>query len=210
MAFVTGLPVTGANRQVVGGKCPTKRPAILATPSMTLASSTVFKDALLEKVGPLNFGRAVADDPKEQAEIEELVRQVEAANKSLTPGSDPNLSGAWKMVYTTARDILAVDKPSFLQGVDIVQAIDAATLSGSNAESLKIGPFTIENKVNFKLEPVSSKRFDVNFVEFVIGGLVKFDVEKNDRFTGWLEVTYLDEDLRISRGNKGNLFVLVK
>jgi hypothetical protein len=25
---------------------------------------------------------------------------------------------------------------------------------------------------------------------------------------GELEITYLDEDLRISRGNKGNLFVL--
>jgi hypothetical protein len=31
-----------------------------------------------------------------------------------------------------------------------------------------------------------------------------------DRQSGWLEVTYLDDDLRISRGNQGNLFILGK
>ncbi|MEL6764608.1 MAG: PAP/fibrillin family protein, partial [Cyanobacteria bacterium J06607_6] len=31
-----------------------------------------------------------------------------------------------------------------------------------------------------------------------------------DRQSGWLEVTYLDDDLRISRGNQGSLFVLKK
>lgn len=32
----------------------------------------------------------------------------------------------------------------------------------------------------------------------------------SDRQQGWLEVTYLDEDLRIGRGNQGSLFVLTK
>ncbi len=38
-----------------------------------------------------------------------------------------------------------------------------------------------------------------------------FDFSINsDRQQGWLEITYLDEDLRISRGNQGSLFVLTK
>ena len=38
-----------------------------------------------------------------------------------------------------------------------------------------------------------------------------FDFEINsNRQQGWLEVTYLDEDLRIGRGNQGSLFVLTK
>lgn len=38
-----------------------------------------------------------------------------------------------------------------------------------------------------------------------------FDFEINStRQQGWLEVTYLDEDLRIGRGNQGSLFVLTK
>ncbi len=32
----------------------------------------------------------------------------------------------------------------------------------------------------------------------------------SDRQQGWLEITYLDEDLRIGRGNQGSLFVLTK
>ena len=37
------------------------------------------------------------------------------------------------------------------------------------------------------------------------------DFEINaDRQQGWLEITYLDEDLRIGRGNQGSLFVLTK
>ena len=31
-----------------------------------------------------------------------------------------------------------------------------------------------------------------------------------ERQQGWLEITYLDEDLRIGRGNRGSLFVLTK
>ena len=31
-----------------------------------------------------------------------------------------------------------------------------------------------------------------------------------DRQQGWLEITYLDDDLRIGRGNQGSLFVLTK
>jgi len=38
-----------------------------------------------------------------------------------------------------------------------------------------------------------------------------FDFEINStRQQGWLEVTYLDEDMRIGRGNQGSLFVLSK
>ncbi len=38
---------------------------------------------------------------------------------------------------------------------------------------------------------------------------IDFEIN-SDRQQGWLEVTYLDEDLRIGRGNQGSLFVLTK
>ena len=34
-------------------------------------------------------------------------------------------------------------------------------------------------------------------------------IENRDR-QGWLEITYLDEDLRIGRGNEGSVFILAK
>ncbi len=38
---------------------------------------------------------------------------------------------------------------------------------------------------------------------------VDFSIDA-DRQQGWLEITYLDRDLRIGRGNRGSLFVLTK
>lgn len=46
----------------------------------------------------------------------------------------------------------------------------------------------------------------VQFREFKILGL--FPVKAPASATGVLETTYLDEELRISRGDKGNLFIL--
>ena len=42
---------------------------------------------------------------------------------------------------------------------------------------------------------------------FVLNGLIK--VTAPERARGALEITYVDDDVRVSRGDKGNLFVLV-
>lgn len=46
----------------------------------------------------------------------------------------------------------------------------------------------------------------VQFKEFKLLGLLP--VKAPASAAGELEITYLDDDLRISRGNRGNLFVL--
>ncbi len=46
----------------------------------------------------------------------------------------------------------------------------------------------------------------VQFKEFKILGLLP--VKAPDSAVGDLAITYLDEEIRVSRGNKGNLFVL--
>lgn len=183
-----------------------RRPVI----SMNVQVPTVFKDALLERVSSLNFGRKVADSPKDQKEIEELTRQVEATNKSSNPAADPNLSAKWNMVYTTSTSILRTGLPNFLQPYKISQFIDAKNLRAKNEEVFKIGPFKFTNAVEAKLTPLSKSNFFVKFVRFIVFGFIKINVEKKERFKGSLDVTYLDEDMRISRGNKGNLFILVK
>lgn len=221
MAFITALSLTSASQFTPAQVCPLSRnnshaltrptysPAHITTPMM-VNSLTVYKTALLEKVLPLNFGRSVADIPREQVEIEELARQVESTNKSTNPSADPNLSAKWNMVYTTSTSILRIGLPKFLQPVKIIQYIDAANLYAKNEEVFKIGPFEFYNAVEAKLKPLSNSNFAVNFVQFILFNTFKFNVENNPRFQGALDITYLDEDLRISRGDKGNLFVLVK
>ena len=46
----------------------------------------------------------------------------------------------------------------------------------------------------------------MQFKEFKLLGLIPIKAPAS--FTGKLEVTYLDEELRVSRGSRGNLFVL--
>ena len=46
----------------------------------------------------------------------------------------------------------------------------------------------------------------VQFQDFVLLGLLRIKAPASAR--GELDVTYLDKELRVSRGNRGNLFVL--
>ncbi len=38
---------------------------------------------------------------------------------------------------------------------------------------------------------------------------IDFNITSREQ-KGWLEITYLDDDLRIGRGNEGKVFVLTK
>ena len=57
--------------------------------------------------------------------------------------------------------------------------------------------------------------FDFKFGEpvlpsFLPSGFDRFSAPKQEREPGWLEITYLDNNLRIGRGNQGNVFILEK
>ncbi|KAJ8572588.1 hypothetical protein K7X08_009099 [Anisodus acutangulus] len=57
------------------------------------------------------------------------------------------------------------------------------------------------------LVPLNAWRVAVKFDAFKIAGLVDTHKSRGSG-RGQLEITYLDEELRISRGNQGNLFIL--
>ncbi|KAI8532173.1 hypothetical protein RHMOL_Rhmol11G0192800 [Rhododendron molle] len=64
----------------------------------------------------------------------------------------------------------------------------------------------LQTQVTADLTPLNARKVAVKFDFFKIAGLIP--IKAPDRARGTLDITYLDEELRVSRGDKGNLFIL--
>ncbi|XP_020552809.1 probable plastid-lipid-associated protein 4, chloroplastic isoform X3 [Sesamum indicum] len=103
----------------------------------------------------------------------------------------------------TPEDQQRVDKrPKFLRpNGKIFQAINADTLRAQNMETW---PFF--NQATANLVPLNARRVAVKFDTFKIAAVIPIKSRGSGR--GQIEITFLDEELRITRGNQGNLFIL--
>ena len=190
------------------------------------------KSALLEGIAGKNRG-LLATAADEQAILAAVV-QLEERNPTPQPLSDPaKLSGLWRLLYTTSRDLLKIDQVPLLKLGQIYQYIEANTATLYNVAEVYGLPY-LEGVISVaaKFEPVSERRVNVRFERSIIGlqrlidyrsaqhfieqleagkkfAAVDFNITAREQ-KGWLEVTYLDDDLRIGRGNEGSVFVLTK
>ena len=160
------------------------------------------KRALLSAIEPLERGVKASDE--EKAHVDALATALEALNPNPKSLAAPCINGEWELVYTTSASILGTKKPAFLRpSGKIYQTIDAESLRARNRETW---PFY--NAVAAELTPTSDSAVNVQFKKFfVFGGLIK--VTAPERARGALDITYVDDDVRVSRGDKGNLFVLI-
>jgi len=190
------------------------------------------KSALLDVIAGKNRG-LLATELDKQAILAAVV-QLENYNPMPQPLSEPKkLGGLWRLLYTTSRDLLRIDQVPLLKLGQIYQYIDANTATIYNIAEVYGLPY-LEGIVSVaaKFEPVSELRVNVRFERSILGlqRLIDYrsaqhfieQLETGQKFTaidfnitareqkGWLEVTYLDDDLRISRGNEGSVFVLRK
>ncbi|CAL9067686.1 probable plastid-lipid-associated protein 4, chloroplastic [Musa acuminata AAA Group] len=158
------------------------------------------KEELLEAIAPLDRGADATPDDQER--IDQIARELEAVNTVKEPFKSDLINGKWELIYTTSRSILQVQRPKFLRpNGEIYQAINADTLRAQNMET-----WPYFNQVTANLVPLNAKRVNVQFDTFKIFGLIP--IKAPGRGRGELEITYLDEEIRISRGDKGNLFIL--
>ncbi|WOK97695.1 putative plastid-lipid-associated protein 4, chloroplastic [Canna indica] len=158
------------------------------------------KEELLAEIAPLDRGADAT--PEDQERIDQIARELEAVNAIKEPLKSDLLNGKWELIYTTSRSILQVQRPKFLRpNGKIYQAINADTLRAQNMET-----WPYFNQVTANLVPLNSRRVKVQFDTFKIFGLIP--IKAPGRGRGELEITYLDEEVRVSRGDKGNLFIL--
>ncbi|XP_072991502.1 probable plastid-lipid-associated protein 4, chloroplastic [Typha latifolia] len=158
------------------------------------------KEELLDAIAPLDRGAEASPEDKER--VDQIARELEEVNSIKEPLKSNLLNGKWELLYTTSRSILQPQRPKFLRpNGKIYQAINADTLRAQNMET-----WPYFNQVTANLEPLSARRVAVGFDTFKILGLIP--IKAPERARGELEITYLDEEIRVSRGDKGNLFIL--
>ncbi|KAG5029782.1 hypothetical protein JHK87_013296 [Glycine soja] len=159
-----------------------------------------------------------------KSEIERLVKQIESLNPTPCPTLElEKVAGCWRLVYSTIsilgskrtklglRDFISLD--DFFQTIDISKskAVNVIKFSAMGL-SLLSGQLNIE--ASFRI--ASSTRVDINFENSTITPDRLMNVFRKNydlllgifNPEGWLEITYVDDTLRIGRDDKSNIFVL--
>ncbi|MBW4623647.1 MAG: PAP/fibrillin family protein [Cyanosarcina radialis HA8281-LM2] len=192
----------------------------------------MLKAKLLEAIAPQNRG-LLASATEKQA-ILAAITELEDRNPTPEPiAATDLLDGNWRLLYTTSSDLLNIDRLPLFQLGQIYQCIRVKEAKVYNIAEVYGLPF-LEGLVSVaaRFEPVSNRRVQVKFERSIVGlqRLIDYrspdaliqDIESGKKFTaldfnidnrdrqGWLDVTYLDDDLRIGRGNEGSVFVLTK
>ncbi|MGF1540093.1 MAG: PAP/fibrillin family protein [Pleurocapsa sp.] len=200
--------------------------------SLTKKKLVSKKSELLEAIAGKN--RGLLANEIDNVRVLAAIQQLEDHNPTSHPiQAKELLEGDWRLLYTTSKGILGLDRfPLFKLG-QIYQCIRTAEAKVYNIAEIIGLPF-LEGLVSVvaTFEPVSERRVNVIFERSIIG-LQRFfsynspskfiqQIESGKKFLpldfsierqeqkGWLDITYLDQDMRIGRGNEGNVFVLTK
>lgn len=193
-------------------------------------TSTTRKANLLNAIAPVNRGLQMSENQRKA--IFSAVAYLEELNPTPAPTQTPELlDGDWLLLFTTSQELLGIDRFPFYKLGNIYQCLRVAEGKIFNVAEIKGLPLLgglVSVCANFTV--VSEKRVKVNFERLVAGSqslvgyqnvksfidtlrspkkllAIDFQIKREDQ-KGWLETTYLDRDLRIGRGNEGNLFVL--
>ena len=190
------------------------------------------KAELLEAIAGKNRGLLANEIDK--VKVLSAVEQLEDYNPNPKPlEAGDLLEGNWRLLYTTSKALLGLDRFPLLQLGQIYQCIRTDHTKLYNIAEIVGIPF-LEGLISVAatFEAVSERRVNVKFERYIISlqKLINYrspdeliqELEAGKKFLpldfsignreqqGWLEITYLDEDLRIGRGNEGSVFILSK
>eukprot|EP00808_Paulinella_micropora_P014650 g81034.t1 len=164
------------------------------------------KAAILKLADSTDRGvKATSEEQSTVLSLFEALEQLNPDNKTL---ASPYLSGTWELRYTTSKSLLGQKSKTSKRLGKILQVIDVANLKAANAEVVQyFGFLKVPRKVTADLTPLTDNEVAVQFKEFSIGPL---KIKAPNTAQGRLKVTYIDHDIRLSRGDKGSIFVLVR
>jgi hypothetical protein len=190
------------------------------------------KTELLEQISGVN--RGLLTNETQRLAIHAAIAQLEDRNPTPRPvEATALLEGDWRLLYTTSSDLLGLGRFPLVQLGQIYQCIRIREAKLYNIAELQGLPY-LESLVTVSAQfaPVTEQRVQVKFQRSIVGlqrvlgyqspaqwieqisiqprlRAIDFTID-SQRTPGWLDITYLDPDLRIGRGSEGSLFVLTK
>jgi hypothetical protein len=182
---------------------PTIASAFFVVPGFQTGTRNELKTKIL--VLAQETKRGVTATPKQNEEMLDLFEKLERLNPTKGPLSSPKVNGDWSLDYSTSDSIIG--KGGFPRVGAIVQNIDTNNLSAENSEVVSYFGLKVPRKITAELTPENKQFTNVKFRKFSIGP-ISFDAP--DSFRGALDITYLDDEVRLTRGDKGNIFVLTR
>ena len=201
---------------------------------MTVQSKTT---ELLEYVRPFRIGWGRLPSVAELSRIELLASELEKENPTLAlEGDFERLAGMWECIFTSSRFVLGLDRIPFVRTSAVYQRVtvdsgsktgrywNIAELSRGGAVKCVCGEYA-----TIRLSEVDALRLDVQYEWFYFAVRISPAYEGHPAFAdeletgrhrgcirlpfhglGWQSTLYLSDTLRIVRGNKGGLFVMIK
>lgn len=192
----------------------------------------IVKSELLEIIAGKNRGLLATASDKQA--ILSAIAKLEDYNPTPRPVEAAELlNGDWRLLYTTSRELLNLDAFPLVKLGQIYQSIRVRESKVYNIGELYGLPY-LEGIVSVaaRFEPTSERRVQIKFERSIFGlsrligyespGKFINEIESGKKFAavdfgldtreqqGWLDITYLDGDLRIGRGNKNSVFVLTR
>eukprot|EP00981_Chlorochromonas_danica_P014198 scaffold7537_cov179-Ochromonas_danica.AAC.19 len=135
-----------------------------------------------------------------------LFEELEERNPVKVTLTNPLLNGVWELEYSTSEGTIGKKGPKKVG--KILQTIDVKEGRVQNDDAVQaFGFLTVPRKAVAAITGVEPpQRAYVEFKRFFVGG-IPIPVPPQGA-KAFLDVTYVDEEVRLARGNRGSIFVL--
>ena len=151
----------------------------------------------------------ILSSPKTK-KIKNMAEELEKESKFTLNTNIDMLKGVWELRWSSSKAPFLNYSPL----VDNLQILDPLNLNGLNLLKPRGINSIIGTGIVAKLSSLNEKKIGVSFTHAgIIGpyiGIRKINaltkIKKEQK--GWLEITFLSNNLRICRGDKGTLFIL--
>ena len=187
------------------------------------------KSSVLRATSGTARGRATTSSQRQRILVE--LKQLEDLNQTKRPVYSPLINGSWALVYQNPLEE-EPDKEASAEKVEgpflsFFQPFTRGIVSTkSNLQRIDLESKSIDNLAEFTLlgvggylnikgsaVQISDDRVEVGFIdcELKLGPLQPLKIPLEwVKARGWVETTYLDETLRIGRGDKGSIFLAAR